>query len=91
MQTSFNFYLNNNLIPPPDNWSELEGDLSTKPEMLAKMKSLHAHQNKRAERANQIVERCKKQYAGTEVIEVPMTYSEDGFEILRASASTLHH
>lgn len=28
MQTNYNFFINNVLVPPPDNWAELEGDLS---------------------------------------------------------------
>ena len=54
-----------------------------------KMNSLHQHQQKRAEKAQLIIEKCKRQYTGIEVREVPMTYSDDGFEILRSSASKL--
>ena len=54
-----------------------------------KINSLHQHQQKRAEKAQLIIEKCKRQYTGIEVREVPMTYSDDGFEILRSSASKL--
>ena len=57
--------------------------------LYEKMNSLHQHQQKRAEKAQLVIEKCKRQYEGIEVLEVPMTYSDDGFEILRSSVSKL--
>lgn len=55
-------------------------------EIIAKLKQLRLHQEQRSETAQARVEKCRTQYAGIEVVSLPMQYSAEGFEILRRNA-----
>gem|GEM_PF-1818705 len=77
-------------IPPPSE-AKLEGQ-GLPPELEAKLKRFRENQLQRAERAFQIVERCRRRYAtegGADFLTLPMSYASEGFDILRENADRI--
>jgi len=58
-------------------------------ELLAKLSELKLHQNAKADRAFESIQRVKSRHPGREWVEFPMVYSLDGFEILRQNAAQM--
>jgi anion-transporting ArsA/GET3 family ATPase len=56
---------------------------SLSPELLGKLHQLEQHQEKRAEKSHQAVEKCRLKYPEITIVVAPMVYSSDGFEILK--------
>ena len=80
----------NQVETPPSPWDEIREEISgIRPDLVKKLEDLRAHQLLKSERANQVIERARKSYASSEVLTIPMIYSDDGFAILRASAEAL--
>jgi arsenite-transporting ATPase len=59
------------------------------PEFQEKFRRLQEHQQARSERSLQAFERLKLTYSKLPVVPVPMSYAQDGFEILRNNSITL--
>ena len=64
-----------------------ESDVS--PELLGKLVELKVHQDAKADRAFESVQRVKSRHPSREWIEFPMVHSLDGFEILRQNADRM--
>ena len=78
-------------IPPAAETSNtpLEG---LPPELIAKLKRFRENQLQRAERAFQVVERCRRRYAtegGADFLTLPMSYASEGFDILKENADRI--
>ena len=58
-------------------------------ELKAKLRQLELHQQKRAEKAQLAVQKCRSRYSALDVITAPMVYEPDGFAILKQTASAL--
>ena len=79
-----------NQIEMPDSAESATPDLQgLSPGFLEKLGRLREHQQARAERSLQAVDRLKHAYSGIPVASVPMSYAQDGFEILRNNSITL--
>jgi anion-transporting ArsA/GET3 family ATPase len=60
---------------------------SLTPELLGKLHQLEQHQEKRAEKSQLAVQKCRLKYPDITTVVAPMVYSSDGFEILKRYTS----
>lgn len=60
---------------------------SLSPELLGKLHQLEQHQEKRAEKSQLAVQKCRVKYPDITTVVAPMVYSSDGFEILKRYTS----
>jgi anion-transporting ArsA/GET3 family ATPase len=76
------------VAPEPIDFIESELN-ALNPDLMPKLNQLRLHQQQKAELAAQVVARCRAQYPSLDLQTLPMNYSSDGFEILRAGADQL--
>jgi len=66
-------------------------DLNTlNDDLQAKLKQLELHQQKRVEKAQLSIQKCRARYPLLEVVTAPMVYEPDGFTILKQTANSLY-
>ncbi len=71
---------------PDDELAALETMSS---DLVAKIKKLELHQEKRAEKAMLAVEKCRAKYPGIDIVCAPMVYDADGFSILKKTSDAI--
>jgi anion-transporting ArsA/GET3 family ATPase len=78
-----------NQVERASTFDRMSWEASVSPELLGKLDELKRHQDAKADRAFECIERVKARHPGREWVEFPMVYSLDGFEILRQNAEKM--
>ncbi len=78
-----------NQVEKSSTFDRTSWEATVSPELLGKLDELKLHQDAKADRAFECIERVKARHPGREWVEFPMVYSLDGFEILRQNAEKM--
>jgi arsenite-transporting ATPase len=78
-----------NQVEQGSGFSSKDWESDVSPELLGKLVELKVHQDAKADRAFESVQRVKSRHPSREWVEFPMVHSLDGFEILRQNADRM--